>query len=112
MDDGNACTLEGGVAGAKSREDFMPGFAGEGEAAKYNRRSAPSSPPVLRWRALRPLVGGGVRGGEARKAEFNVKECVGRTSSSSSSEICPNGGEAGIVETSELKDRLGPWEFE
>lgn len=110
MDDGNACALEGGVYGANTREDLTPGFAGGGDVARYRSKSAPSSPPALRRRAARLRVGGGVRGGEARKAEFIEKEWVGRTSSSSS-EICPKGGEAGMVETSEVKDKLGPWEL-
>lgn len=110
IDECSAWALGGGVEGAKILDDLAPGLAGDGDVAKYKSKSAPSSPPALRWRAARLRVGGGVRGGEARKAEFIEKECVGR-SLSSSSETCPKGGEAGMVETSDAKDRLGPWEL-
>lgn len=72
MDDGSAAALEGGVDGAKILDDFEPALAGDGDVARYKRRSAPSSPAALLlcWRCERGLVGGGVRGGD----EWNLEE--------------------------------------
>lgn len=81
MDDGRAAVLDGGVDGAKIRDDFGAALAGEGDVAKYNSKSAPSSPAawLLRGRNERGLVGGGVRGGdEWNLEEFRLKECSGR----------------------------------
>lgn len=44
MDDGRAAVLDGGVDGAKIRDDLGPALAGEGDVARYNSKSAPSSP--------------------------------------------------------------------
>lgn len=70
IEDGRACVFEGGVEGAKIL-GFAPGFAGEGDVAKYSSRSAPSSAFALplRFRAAEDRDGGGVRGGEAWKRE-------------------------------------------
>jgi len=112
MEDGNARFLEGGVEGTKIRDDFAARLAGDGDVARYRRRSAPSSPAALPllWRAARLREGGGVLGGEERKVEAIENECDGR-SWSSSSETWPKGGEAGIV-VSDLKERSSPRELE
>jgi len=48
IDEGNVCVFEGGVEGANMRDDLIAGFAGDGDVARYNSKSAPSSPPALR----------------------------------------------------------------
>jgi hypothetical protein len=52
-----------------------------------------------------------VRGGEELKVGFMEKECVA-ISSSSSSDTWPKVGEAGMVATSDVNDRLAPCELE
>lgn len=91
MDEGRARSFfDGGVEGGSMR--VRPeGKAGDGDAARYRRRSAPSSPDLLpvvvaillgrRFRFLLRI--GGVRGGDDRLASTR-KECMPRISSSSS----------------------------
>jgi len=114
----------GGVEGGSMRDAaaamlfrecvVRKGTAGEGDVARYNNKSAPSSPVVesvgpavlvvgvrtsgivgrvgalsFLWRCRARERMGGVRGGEARREECKEppawKECSGRSSSSSSS---------------------------
>lgn len=75
MDEGRGVCFEGGVEGGNIGV-LVTRIAGEGEAARKRRRSAPSLPPVvwedwgelskglLRRRAERARAGDGVRGGE------------------------------------------------
>ena len=64
----------------------------------------------------RERVGGGVRGGDKWMVEgwmfeeLMWKEWGGR-SGSSLSDAWLNWGESGIVEVSDVKDRLGAWEW-
>lgn len=84
------------------------GLAGDGEVARYiSRSAAPSSPETLafRWRKVRDLVGGGVRGGEDLYVGFILKLCWGRLGLSPS-ETWPN-GESGTVDISETKEMEG-----
>ena len=93
MDDGSSYLFfAGGVDGGSIRVLFDL-TAGEGEAARYKSRSAPSSPvfpPLLAPSSLLRLDGnerpdiGGVRGGEDRTVG-TWNECAGKRSSSSSS---------------------------
>lgn len=96
-DDGKTPGLEGGVVGGKMIRDLIAALAGEGEVARYSRRSAPSSPAAfLRLRNDRAFVGGGVRGGEERKLEACIaKECR-RGLCSSSSDPKSNEAESGM----------------
>ena len=83
------------------------GLAGDGEVARYiSRSAAPSSPETLafRWRKVRALVGGGVRGGEDLNVECRLKLCWGRLGLSPS-ETRPKEGESGTVDISETKER-------
>ena len=90
MDDGSASLFfGGGVEGGSIR--FLGGFAGDGDAARYRSRSAPSSPDLASCevafslgflRRVRLLIGG-VRGGDTRMLLATWKEWVGRSSSSS-----------------------------
>jgi hypothetical protein len=83
MDEGNAMFFGGGVEGGCMRR-LAAGFAGDGDVARYRRRSAPSS-AVLFGLTVRSFVkrllaaGGGVRG-----EDRTLKECIGSASSSSS----------------------------
>ena len=96
--------------------------AGEGEAARYMRRSAPSSPdlplalllpPASLVRRLRLRVCmGGVRGGDAaRTTVLALKECAGKRSSSSSDGVVKL-GEASSLGWIRFwkKETLGPVE--
>lgn len=76
--------LGGGVDG-RSIRDLFGLTAGDGDAARYRRRSAPSWPPSAPsplFLKVRDCIGG-VRGGEDRM--FAANECAGKRSSSSSS---------------------------
>lgn len=85
-------TLEGGVEGG-SILVLVDGTAGDGEAARYSRRSAPSWPdltgsPLAPWSLVRRLGNirlriGGVVGGEDR-IFVALNDCTGKRSSSSS----------------------------
>lgn len=110
MAEGATCLFEGGVDGANTRADLTPGFAGDGDVARYRSKSAPSSPAalLLRWRAARLLVGGGVRGGEDRYADDLIRYGRADKCASSSSETWPKGGDSGTVDTFDTKDRFGP----
>lgn len=69
MEDGSAMCLGGGVEGACIRPRD-PNLTGEGDVARYNNRSAPSSDlpffSLLRLPTDRLRAGGGVRGGDDR----------------------------------------------
>ena len=79
-------------------------LAGEGEVARYMRRSTPSSPfpllPLTLLRRPRGRVGGGVLGGEAWKV-------AGREGVDESDDG-PKVGESGIAEACETNEMLGP----
>ena len=85
IDEGSAGFLGGGVEGGCIRARAV-GFAGEGDVARYNNKSAPSSPdfPFLsllrRPKLPRLRRGDGVRGGD----ELTLKEWTGSEFSSSS----------------------------
>lgn len=107
IEDGSAkVRFGGGVDGGSIRLLFRGGLAGEGDAARYRRRSAPSSPFVLLLVLLLLLLEsffvivllprfflsrlrlriGGVRGGDMRIEWWWLawwNEWVGRSSSSS-----------------------------
>jgi len=121
IDDGRGVAFSGGVEGANTRVLDEPGFAGEGEVARYIKRLASSSPvwpsraeglkALLRRRADRATAGGGVRGarsgGEERIWELPIwNELIGK-SSSSSSESNGEGWLSGMVSVSETKDKVG-----
>ena len=84
IDDGSGEDFGGGVDGGCILDRVVT--AGEGEVARYNRRSAPSSDlPAFFSLLRRPRLdllrtGGGVLGGDDRIS----KECVGNRPSSSS----------------------------
>lgn len=115
-DDGSVMsrpTLEGGVDGG-SILVLVEGTAGDGEAARYKRRSAPSSPDfagpepaglsLMRRLGIGRLRIGGVVGGDERKLVLN--DCVGKRSSSSS-ELA-----AKLGETSSSAILRAPWKKE
>lgn len=107
IEEGRAWSLGGGVEGGNIRDEFAPGFAGEGDVARNRSKSASPAALTLRWRAARLRVGGGVRGGEEWNTEESIrKDCEGR-SLLSSSETGPNVGESAIVDISEAKERCG-----
>lgn len=113
MDEGSGVDFGGGVDGAVTR---LPG-CGEGDAARYMRRSAPSflgSKGLERRRAdlgRGEGVRGMIRGGEdwmrvgpvEPEPEWTWKERVGRSLSSDSE--AAERSSAGIVEVSEAKER-------
>ena len=97
MDEGSGVCFVGRVEGGNIGV-LVTRIAGDGEAARKRRRSAPSFPPfvwedwgelskaLLRRRAERARSGGGVRGGEEDiwGSEDSWKEWSGRSWSSSS----------------------------
>jgi hypothetical protein len=109
IDDGKSSLLLfcGGVDGGSIcvRLDLT---AGEGDAARYSSKSAPSSPdfppcaPVLLlplfWRlpVMLRVCMGGVRGGEER-SPFALNECAGSRSSSSSETAAKLGDVSSLV---------------
>lgn len=112
-EDGSGVDLQGGVEGGWMMVLASAGpFAGEGEVARYIKRSAPSS-PVLGVRDQETLLnflirrsGGGVVGGdEVIRVEALMLKLATGMSASSSSLNSGDGGSSAIVEPSEMKDR-------
>lgn len=94
IDDGRASFFCGGVDGGSMVRNLLDLTAGDGDAARYSNRSAPSSPDLVALgpalasgrRPSRPRLRiGGVLGGDDRMWLWSTwKECAGKRSSSSS----------------------------
>lgn len=107
IDDGRCVCWDGGVDGG-SCEDLsgravLTAGEREGELARYKSKSAPAcfEVPFLRF-----LCGGGVRGGEDEIKLLEaawLKECTGRSVSSSSEALCISK----IGECSEVDSGIG-----
>lgn len=115
MEDGKPGSLLGGGVDGGSILDLLF-TAGDGDAARYSSRSAPSSLLPFSFSLLRRFRDrvriGGVLGGEAW-LRLTWKECIGSRSSSSSDKGVTKLGEARSTDTRRVpwkKETSGPFE--